>query len=57
LHRYEDAARIARDVLTVMPDSEICLKRLIDYETLSGNSRRAEHYRRQLAEISGDSQN
>jgi serine/threonine-protein kinase len=55
LHRYEDAARVARDVLTIMPDSEICLKRLIDYETLSGNSRRANHYRRQLEEISGDS--
>jgi len=57
LHRYEDAARIARDVLAIMPDSEICLKRLIDYETLNGNSRRAEHYRRQLEVISGDSCN
>ena len=51
----EDAARIARDVLAIMPDSEICLKRLIEYETLGGNSHRAEHYRRQLDEISADS--
>jgi tetratricopeptide (TPR) repeat protein len=43
LHRYEDAARVARDVLAIMPDSEICLKRLVDYETLNGNRRRAEH--------------
>lgn len=56
LHRYEDAARVARDVLAIMPDSEICLKRLIDYETLNGNSRRAEHYRRQLAIVSSEAQ-
>jgi serine/threonine protein kinase len=49
LHRYEDAARVARDVLDIMPDNEICLRRLIDYETLMGNARRAEHYQRQLA--------
>jgi len=49
LHRYEDAARVARDVLDIMPDNEICLRRLIDYETLMGNARRAEHYQRRLA--------
>ena len=54
-HRYEDAARTARDVLSIMPDSEICLNRLIEYETLNGNKRRAEHYRRQLEEVSGES--
>jgi len=48
LHRYEDAARVARDVLEIMPDSEICLYRLIAYESLVGNARRAEHYQRQL---------
>jgi len=48
LHRYEDAARIARDVLEIVPDNEICLRRLIDYETLMGNVRRAEHYKSQL---------
>lgn len=53
MHRYEDAAQTARDVLTLMPDSEICLKRLIDYETLNGNSRRADHYRKQLAGVIG----
>lgn len=53
LHRYEEAAQVARDVLTIMPDSEICLSRLIDYETLTGNSRRAEHYRRQLVAAAG----
>ena len=51
LHRYEDAARVARDVLDIMPDNEICLRRLIDYETLMGNARRAEHYQRQLAHL------
>jgi serine/threonine-protein kinase len=51
LHRYEEAARIARDVLALMPDSEICLKRLIDYESLNGNARRAEYYRSQLLSI------
>lgn len=54
MHRYEDAAQTARDVLTLMPDSEICLKRLIDYETLNGNPRRAEHYRKQLAVLIGE---
>ena len=49
LYRYEEAARVARDVLAIMPDNEICLRRLIDYETLMGNARRAEHYQRQLA--------
>lgn len=51
LHRYEDAARFARNVLEIMPDSEICLRRLIDYETLAGNTHRAEYYRRQLASL------
>lgn len=54
LHRYEDAAQIARNVLAIMPASEICLRRLIDYETLNGNSRRAEHYRQQLSIIMSD---
>jgi tetratricopeptide (TPR) repeat protein len=48
LHRYDDAARIARDVLAIMPDSEVCLKRLVDYETLIGNERRAAFYRSRL---------
>jgi tetratricopeptide (TPR) repeat protein len=52
LHRYEDAARVARDALEIMPDSELCLQRLIDYETLSGNHRRADYYRRQLEALS-----
>jgi|SRR5437588_5835082 len=56
LHRYEEAARVARDVLAVMPDSELCLKRLIDYETLSGNQRRAEHYRLRLESLSATAQ-
>ncbi len=51
LHRYEDAAQAARDVLMVMPDSELCLKRLVDYETLMGNRRRAEHYRQRLESL------
>jgi len=53
-HRYEDAARIARDVLVIMPDSDICLRRLIDYETLTGNGRRAEHYRQRLAIVTAE---
>jgi serine/threonine protein kinase len=53
MHRYQEAAQTAREVLTLMPDSEICLKRLIEYETLNGNSRRAEHYRLQLAKAEG----
>ena len=48
LHRYEDAARVARDVLEIMPDNEICLRRLIDYEALMGNLRCAERYKSQL---------
>ena len=51
LHRYEDAAQAAREVLMVMPDSELCLKRLVDYETLMGNRRRAEHYQQRLESI------
>jgi len=49
LHRYEEAARVARDVLEIMPDSEMCLRRLVEYETLSGNNRRAEFYRNRLS--------
>jgi hypothetical protein len=37
LHRYDDAAGVARDALEMMPDSELCLRRLIEYETLMGN--------------------
>jgi tetratricopeptide (TPR) repeat protein len=51
LHRYEDAARVARQALTIMPDSELCLKQLIDYETLVGNSRRAQQYRERLSQL------
>jgi len=51
LHRYEDAARVARDALEIMPESEICLRRLIDYETLGGNNRRAEYYRARLEQL------
>jgi tetratricopeptide (TPR) repeat protein len=53
LHRYEDAARAFREALRIMPESEICLRRLVDYETLVGNPSRAEHYRGQLAKLSG----
>jgi hypothetical protein len=52
MHRYEEAAQTAREVLTLMPDSEICLKRLIEYEILHGNQRRAEHYRHRLDSLS-----
>jgi antitoxin (DNA-binding transcriptional repressor) of toxin-antitoxin stability system len=45
MQRYEEAATAARHALEVMPDSEICLRRLVEYETLAGNPRRAEHYR------------
>lgn len=51
LHRYEDAAQVARRVLAIMPDSEICLRRLIDYETLVGNARRAELYQQRLEQL------
>lgn len=51
LHRYEEAATVARDVLVIMPDSEICLKRLIDYETLNGNTHRADIFRHQLENL------
>jgi serine/threonine-protein kinase len=51
LHRYEDAARVSRHVLEIMTDSATCLRHLIDYETLVGNPHRAEHYRRQLAQL------
>jgi tetratricopeptide (TPR) repeat protein len=48
MHRYEESAQMARDVLVLMPDNESCLKRLGDYETLAGNMRRAQHYRERL---------
>jgi hypothetical protein len=48
LHRYEDAARVARAALEVMPESELCLRRLVDYESLAGNRHRAEQYRKRL---------
>lgn len=51
LHRYENAAQVARDVLMIMPDSEFCLERLRDYETLAGNSRRAQHYQARLSQL------
>jgi tetratricopeptide (TPR) repeat protein len=50
LHRYEEAARAFREALRLMPESEVCLRRLIEYETLVGNASRAESYRQQLAE-------
>ena len=49
LHRYDEAAGVARDALEIMPDSELCLRRLIEYETLMGNPRRADYYRQRLA--------
>src|SRR5207245_402316 len=51
LHRYDAAAGVARDALEIMPDSELCLRRLIEYEALMGNPRRAEHYRQRLAVV------
>jgi tetratricopeptide (TPR) repeat protein len=48
LHRYDEAAAVARDALEMMPDNELCLRRLVDYETLAGNPRRAELYRHRL---------
>jgi serine/threonine-protein kinase len=54
LHRYEDAARTFREALRPMPESEICLRRLVEYETLVGNASRAEHYRQELARLTAD---
>ncbi len=51
LHRYEDAARAFREALRLMPENEICLTRLVDYETLAGNPSRAEHYRGLLTQL------
>ena len=51
MHRYEEAAQVARETLEIMPDSEVCLKRLVDYETLVGNTRRADYYRERLAAL------
>lgn len=51
LHRYEDAARYARQALAIMPESEVCLRRLIDYESLVGNRSRAEQYRKRLESL------
>jgi hypothetical protein len=51
LHRYDEADGVARDALEIMPDSDLCLRRLIEYETLIGNPRRAEHYRQRLAAV------
>jgi tetratricopeptide (TPR) repeat protein len=48
LHRYEEAAQTCRDVLELMPDCEVCLRRLVEYETLMGNPRRADFYRSRL---------
>lgn len=51
LHKYEEAAQVARDALEIMPESELCLRRLVDYESLTGNQRRAQHYRERLSEL------
>jgi tetratricopeptide (TPR) repeat protein len=51
LHRYDEAAAAARDALEIMPDNELCLRRLVEYETLGGNPRRAEFYRRRLEAV------
>jgi len=34
LHRYDEAEAVARDALEIMPDNELCLGRLVEYETL-----------------------
>jgi len=51
MHRYEEAARTARQTLEIMPDSEVCLQRLVEYESLAGNPRRAEMFRKRLLDI------
>ncbi|TWT64397.1 protein kinase domain-containing protein [Rubinisphaera italica] len=51
LHRYDDAAQVAREALEIMPESELCLRRLVDYESLTGNQRRAQHYRERLSQL------
>jgi len=53
MHQYEDSAQVCRDVLEIMPESEVCLKRLADYEDLLGNPRRAQHFRERLAALPG----
>jgi serine/threonine-protein kinase len=52
MHRYEDAAQVARAALEIMPENEMCLRRLLEYETLQGNARRAEHYNQRLLALS-----
>jgi hypothetical protein len=40
-------------VLEVMPDCEVCLRRLVEYESLVGNPGRAEFYQARLATVEG----
>jgi len=51
LHRYEEAAQIARQVILFMPDSEISLKILFKYEIFIGNTHRAKHYQNKLNDL------
>jgi tetratricopeptide (TPR) repeat protein len=51
MHRYEDAAEVAREALTIMPDNELCLCRMVEYETLIGNQSRANHFRKRLERL------
>lgn len=51
LHQYDEAAHAAREALEVMPESELCLTRLADYESINGNQGRAQHYRDRLSAL------
>ena len=51
IHDYEESASIARSVLEIMPESEVCLRRLVEYEALAGNPRRADYYRERLSRL------
>jgi len=54
--RLSDELGYSDDAITafrrlIMPDSEMCLRRLVDYEALAGNVRRADFYRNRLAAL------
>ncbi len=52
MHHYDESAEVCRKVIADMPDNMLCLKRLAEYETLLGNTRRAQIYEERVVRLS-----
>jgi hypothetical protein len=52
MHQYEESAEVCRKVITDMPENMLCLKRLAEFETLLGNTRRAQIYEGRITFLS-----